>query len=207
MQRSTQLFFALAALLCFQPIMAATDAPQTVIDSDSLEMTAGEEANNFRFAGNVRAEGKGMLLTCDKLDVIARRQTKGKATIGKMNSVQSIVAQGNVRMEQAGRTAYAGRAEVLPDDGLVILSDHPRIVDAKATVEGWKIVYNSRDRTAQVLPTPADQLAPGQKKTRSRVTISEQAIPKLDYQQVLGIDKPAEEEAAPAEETKPATTK
>ncbi|HNX04773.1 MAG TPA: LptA/OstA family protein [Opitutales bacterium] len=174
---------------------AVDPSQETIIDSDSLEMTAGDDVNNFRFAGNVHAQGKGMLLTCDKLDVIARRQGKSGGTIGRMNSVQSIVAQGNVRMEQAGRVAMAGRAEVSPDEGLVILSDHPKIVDAKATVEGWKIVYNSRDKTAQVLPTPEDQLLPGQKKARSRVTIAENAIPKLDYEQVLGTDKPAADEA------------
>jgi len=185
---------ALTSLLACGTLAAQqmTTVPQTIIDSDSLELLAGEEANSFRFTGNVRAEGQGMLLTCDKLDVIARRQNKTKGTIGRMNSVKSIVAQGHVRMEQTGRVAVAGRAEVLPDEGLVVLSDNPRIIDSKATVEGWKIIYNSRDRTAQVLPTPEDQLLPGQKKTRSRVTIAEQAVPKLDYQEVLGTDKPEE---------------
>jgi lipopolysaccharide export system protein LptA len=184
---------------------APAPAEETVIDSDSLEMTAGDDVNNFRFAGNVRAVGRGMVLTCDKLDVIARRLAGSKGTIGKMNSVQSIVATGGVRMEQAGRVATAGRAEVLPDEGLVILSDNPKIIDSKATVEGWKIVYNSRDKTAQVLPTPEDQLLPGQKKARSRVTLSENVIPKLDYEQVLGAEKP--EEAAPQAPAEPPAPK
>jgi lipopolysaccharide export system protein LptA len=181
------LVLALLACATLQAAQQVTTIPQTVIDSDSLELLAGEEANSFRFTGNVRAESQGMLLTCDKLDVVARRQ--GKGTIGHMNSLKNIVAQGNVRMEQMGRVAVAGRAEVLPDDGLVILSDNPKIIDSKATVEGWKIIYNSRDRTAQVLPMPEDQLLPGKKKARSRVTISEQVVPKLDYQQVLGTDR------------------
>ncbi len=200
----------LLPVLCILPLLLASQNPsapaeETVIDSDSLEMTALDDVNNFRFAGNVRAVGKGMVLTCDHLDVIARRQAGSKGTIGRMNSVQSIVAKGNVRMEQAGRVATAGRAEVTPDEGLVILSDNPKIVDSKATVEGWKIVYNSRDKTAQVLPTPEDQLLPGQKKARSRVTLSENAIPKLDYEQVLGAEKP-EEGATPAPATPAATT-
>ena len=202
-------FFLFALLLAPLPVRAQTAAPadpsqETVIDSDALDMTAGDDVNNFRFSGNVRAVGKGMVLTCDHLNVIARRQGKSKGTIGRMNSVQSIVATGNVRMEQAGRVATAGRAEVSPDDGLVILSENPKIVDTKATIEGWKIVYNSRNKTAQVLPTPGDQLAAGQKKARTKVTISENAIPKLDYEQVLGTDnKPADEPAAtpPAPQT------
>ena len=153
-------------------------------------MTAGDDVNNFHFSGNVHAVSQGMTLTCDRLDVIARRLVKSKSTIGKMNSVQSVVAEGNVRMEQVGRVATAGRAEVMPDKGLVILSDNPKIVDAKATVEGWKIIYNSRDRTAQVLPSPDEQVLPGQERIRSRVTIAEEAVPKLDYEDVMGADKP-----------------
>ena len=165
------------------------NVPQTVIDSDSLDMVAGEDINTFHFAGNVRAEGQGMILTCDKLDVVARRQI-AKATIGHMNSVKIIVATGNVRMEQPGRVATCGKAEMTPDDGLVVMTESPKIVDTKATIEGWKIIYNSHDRTAQVLPTPQDQTQPGQKKLRSHVIIAEQAMSKLDYQQVLGVDKP-----------------
>jgi lipopolysaccharide export system protein LptA len=211
MHRHIRIPATLAALvLMTNCAFAANPAaqPQTVIDSDALDMTAGEDVNNFHFSGNVHAQGQGMLLTCDKLDVIARRLVKGKATLGKMNSVQSVTAQGNVRMEQAGRVATAGHAEVLPDKGLVILSDNPKIVDTKATVEGWRIIYNSRDRTAQVMPSPDNQLLPGQKKVRSRVTISEQAVPKLDYEQVLGSDKPGDTAPAKAQQptAKPASS-
>ena len=201
MSLSAKSIIALTLLLAthIQAAQQTTTVPQTVIDSDSLELVAGEDANSFRFTGNVHAESQGMLLTCDKLDVVANRQGKSKGTIGHMNAVKSIIAQGHVRMEQQGRVAVAGRAEVLPDDGLVVLSDNPKIIDSKATVEGWKIIYNSRDRTAQVLPTPDNQLQPGQKKARSRVTIAEQAVPKIDYQQVLGTDK---EEDKPASDDK-----
>jgi lipopolysaccharide export system protein LptA len=202
----TALFIAvLASSVAAQAAQEKTSTiPETSIDSDSLELLAGEDVNSFHFAGNVRADSQGMFMTCDKLDVVVRRMGKSKATIGRMNSVKSIVAQGHVRMEQTGRVAVAGRAEVLPDEGLVVLSDNPKIIDSKATVEGWKIIYNSRDRTAQVLPTPDDQLLPGQKKTRSHVIISEQAVPKLDYQQVMGADKPEEKSADKAPEAKTA---
>ena len=73
------------------------------------------------------------------------------------------------------------------------------------TVEGWRIIYNSRDRSAQVLPSPDNQLLPGQKKVRSHVILAEQAVPKLDYEQVLGSEKP--DEAEPAKAKTPAAAK
>jgi lipopolysaccharide export system protein LptA len=199
---------ALATILAassFAQISRAAEPPatQTVIDSDSLEMTAGDDVNNFRFSGNVHAISQGMALSCDRLDIIARRLVKSKATIGKMNSVQSVVAEGNVRIEQVGRVATSGRAEVLPDKGLVILSDNPKIVDTKATVEGWKIIYNSRDRTAQVLPSPDEQVVAGQEKIRSRVIIAEEAVPKIEYEDVLGAEKPTLDPKSTPTDSKP----
>ena len=188
------------------PLFGAEEAakPQTVIDSDTLSMQAGDDVNTFLFKGSVHAEGRSMLLICDELKIIARRKAGSDSTVGQMGSVDLVEATGNVRIEQAGRVATAGKAEVKPVDGLVILSDNPRIVDSKATVVGWKIVYNSKDKTVQVLPDPNPSPASGESAGRSRVILSEDAIPKIDYNTVLGNEeeKTAETEA-PSEEATP----
>jgi lipopolysaccharide transport protein LptA len=198
MQRRIALFIATLALAAASvPVLrAASDKPaavqqETIIDSDALDMQAGDATNTFKFSGNVHAIGQGIDLTCDRLDVIAGRSAKTKGTIGKMSSLESVIATGNVRIEQAGRIATAGKAEVKPAEGLVILSDNPVILDAKARVEGWKIIYNSKSRTVQVLPAPVTANQPGK---RSRVVLSEQAIPKIDYEKVMseGADRPAD---------------
>jgi len=194
MSRKLYSFLLLAACLATAPVARAADAPQTVIDSDKLNLVAGETTNSFVFEGNVRADGQGMLLTCERLEVLAARTASAKGTVGKMGAVESVVATGNVRIDQAGRVAEAGKAEVKPAEGLVILSDHPRIIDSRATVEGWKIIYNSKDRTVQVLPTPPELQTEGGKGGRSRVVLSEETIPKLDYEKVLGNEPPPPEE-------------
>ena len=158
------------------------DGPaQTVIDSDQLTMQGTDDYNEFTFSGRVRAEGRDMLLLADDLVVHARRARNAEGAVGEFGSIQTIVATGNVEIRQAGRVAYAGRAEVRPDEGLVVLSDSPRIVDERATVEGWQIVYNSETKTVQVLPDPAQQGRDGQ---RSRVILAESAIPQLDYEHI-----------------------
>ncbi|MFA5257388.1 MAG: LptA/OstA family protein [Opitutales bacterium] len=200
MSRKLYLILLLAACLASGPAARAADTPQTVIDSDKLDLVAGETTNSFVFEGNVNADGQGMLLTCERLEVLAARTASAKGTVGKMGAVESVVATGNVRIEQAGRVAVAGKAEVMPAEGLVILSDHPKIIDSRATVEGWKIIYNSKDRTVQVLPTPPELQTEGSKGGRSRVVLSEDAIPKLDYEKVLGNEPPP----PPPEEPDPA---
>ncbi len=172
------------ALLLAAPMLQA-QAPQTVIDSDHLDMIAAEDSNSFVFTGNVVAKGQGLLLHCDRLEVIAFRAQGSTPTLGRMEGVQSLVATGNVRIDQAGRTAYADRVDVTPADGLVVLSGKPSIVDSKASVEGWKIIYNSKTRMVNILPEPAELALPGQPAGRSRLVLAEEAIPKLDYDSVL----------------------
>ncbi len=177
---------------------AVTQAPETVIDSDSLTMQGTDDYNEFTFAGRVHAEGRELLLLADKLVVKARRQQARRApegAVGQIGAIESIVATGNVEIRQAGRVAYAGRAEVQPDAGLVILSENPRIVDEKATVKGWKIVYNSQNKTVQVLPDP-NQPQQGERQ-RSRVILSESAIPPLDYEHIQQPELPEPAEQAP----------
>ncbi len=178
----------LALIFAAPALRAQTQQGQTVICSDTLDMQAGESVNNFLFAGNVSASTQGLALFCDRLYVVALRKAGSTGTVGKMGGVDSVIAEGNVRIEQSGRIAHAGRAEVRPAEGLVILSDKPRIEDVNGTIEGWQIIYNSAERTVKIVSDPSAPPRAG----RTRVTLSENAIPKLDYEQA-----PAPEGDAP----------
>lgn len=171
-----------AFVLAIPGRLAAQTTPETVIDSDALTMEGTDDYNDFTFSGRVRAQGRDMLLLADELQVHARRSRGGDGAVGQIGAIESIVAKGNVEIRQAGRVAYAEMAEVQPEAGLVVLSGNPRIVDEKATVKGWKIVYNSQSKTVQVLPDP-NPPAEGDRQ-RSRVILSESAIPALDYDQI-----------------------
>lgn len=161
--------------------VAGTLSAQTAIESDSLEMQGGEDRNEFLFSGNVRVESEQLRMLTDRLLVLARREARPDATVGKIGAIESIIATGNVEIHQGGRVAYAGKAEVFPDTGLLVLSDSPRIVDENAVIEGWQIVLDRDNRTARVVPQPATDGQPGQ---RSRVVLDDQAIPSLDYDQL-----------------------
>src|SRR3954470_12352430 len=126
-----RLLFACAALGL--PLFAAAQSatPQnTVIESDGRgEMVSTDTETTITFRDNVRVTGTNMKLTCDYLEVVVIRTGDKSATLGKLEKFRSMIATGNVHMIQGDREAACGRAEVLPEQEKVILSEHPVIVD------------------------------------------------------------------------------
>lgn len=189
--------FLPAILLASQSLLAAPSnvGSQTIIDSVSLQMKGMEDRNYFTFTDDVRVKNQNLTMTCDSLEVISLRGGDENATVGQIGAIESIIAVGNVVIQQADRVAYAGKAEVDPNTGSVILSENPRIVDSQAVVSGWKIILNKGDKIAKVLPSPAGSLI----STRSTVTLSGDALPDMTYD---NTPPPApKEEPAPVQET------
>jgi hypothetical protein len=81
--------------------------------------------------------------------------------------VERIVAQGNVRIEQATRIATAGRAEILPGPGTVTLSEEPRVTDSAegSSAEGAELVLRRGQRTAYIEGAPPGSSMPTERPT------------------------------------------
>jgi lipopolysaccharide export system protein LptA len=171
----------LLALFASHSLYGATDVGQTMIESQSLEMKGEETENRFFFHQNVRVANKNLLLTCDELLVTSERRDGKQAVVGQVGAILSIIAEGNVVIRQGGRVAYAGKAEVDPRNGLVVLTRSPRIVDQQAEVRGWKIILNKETKVAQVLPDPNTRNG---KEGRSTVILGGESIPDLSYDQL-----------------------
>ena len=124
--------------------------PETIIEGDQLEMIATEDEAYFIFTDNIRVIGNNIILTCDRLEVISTRDEDdppGAERLSGMGRIRLIVASGNVRVVQEGREATAGRAEVLPNEGRVILTESPVIRDAQGEVSGERMVlYQGLER-------------------------------------------------------------
>lgn len=154
------------------------DTGPTVITSDHLEMQGTLKRNYFYFAGNVRVEGNNLQIYCDALTVAALREGPEGATIGEIGAIEEIVASGSVEIHQAGRSAYAGRAEVDPRAGTVTLSENPRVVDNEVEVEGYQFVLHKGERKFESIPDPN---APQDQPSRSVVRLG--AMPDLGFSQ------------------------
>ncbi len=179
-----------AALFAALPARAQhiAETQSTVIDSEQLDMRSTDTLTTFVFTKRVVVTGTNLRLTCDKLEVITTRQGDVTATIGKLGHFKSLVATGNVRLLQSDREAACGRAEVLPDDDKIILTDNPVVKDLAngATASGPRMVLFRGERRAVI---------EGGEANPSRIV-----LPAIKD---LGFDKDKKTPDAPAPEKKP----
>lgn len=126
-----------------QPVEASESEaapPATVFESEHGEMQTFEEETRFLLRGNVRVTGNNLRVFCDRLEVYAPREGI-KAGGAPAGGITRILALGNVRIEQAGREAHAGRAEVFPQEGRIVLTESPMIRDDQGMVTGERITF------------------------------------------------------------------
>jgi len=104
-------------------------------------------------------------------------------------AIQRIVAQGHVRIVQGTRTATAGQAEILPVEGIVILTQQPQVVDSSggSTGEGvQRIVLHRGERNATFEGGDATPTAPA-----SRPSMIFPDMPDLNFDKLgQGGNKP-----------------
>lgn len=162
------------------PLLGAQTDPveNTVITSEHLEMQGTEGKNYFYFTGKVDVKGTNLQILCDELTVVSLREGPAGATIGSIGAIEKIIARGSVEIHQAGRSAYAELAEVMPQEGKVILSENPRIVDDSVEVEGYQFVLHKGEKKFESIPDPN---APENEPSRSVVRLG--AMPDLGFDQ------------------------
>ena len=111
----------------------------TQIASGYFESVRNDKEMNTLFTGDVVVTATNMSLHCDRLEVISFVGGTKDELIAKENQFKSLIAIGHVRIVQGSREATCGRAEVLPGDDKIILSERPVVVDAET---GW--TYNGK---------------------------------------------------------------
>lgn len=156
----------LRTLVFFVPIVASlaiaanepspgSEATSTIITSDGpLEMHNNGVDSYSVFKDNVHLTGTNLEVTCDKLEIFVDRQGEGTATIGKMGGVRRILATGHVVILQAGRKATCGRAEVLPREEKIVLSENPEVTQGDLVTTGETITITKGDATTIVVDKP-----------------------------------------------------
>ncbi len=135
--------------------------PKTEIFSDKLTMVSGDKENHFLFTGNVEVRATNMVATCEKLEVYSGKDTSNKAPteppkpgtppIGK---IERIVAIGNVRVIQDARIATAGRAEIFPQLGKVVLMESPVVTNKDGLMTGYRITLYQGEQKVEVESDP-----------------------------------------------------
>ncbi len=130
--------------------------PPTTITSQNLDMQSTDTESYFLFTGLVVVKGNNITLSCDRLEAITTRdkndvfQDKDKTSLGQVGKFKNLLASGRVRIEQAGRVATCGRAEVLPGEDRITLTEDPMVRDGDSTVVGERIILLRGERRAIV---------------------------------------------------------
>lgn len=122
---------------------ALSSSTYTVIDGQLLEMLSDEAETRFIFSNEVRVTGNNLAVNCERLEVLSLRDEsngRGDAASTGVGRIQLILATGNVRIAQEGREANAGRAEFVPPEGRIVLTEDPVIRDAQGSVMGERIL-------------------------------------------------------------------
>lgn len=147
-----------------KPTPAGPAQPKTSITSETLEMVSGPVNNTFYFSKNVVVTGNNLKMTAEQMVVTARRAGESAAPLQNPaasldapggSTIDKIVAVGNVHIYQEARESISGRAEFYPKEGKVVLTDKPRVIDAKAIVSGWRITLYQGERKVMVEQDPA----------------------------------------------------
>ena len=176
---------------------SSTETPRTIIESDSLELVTSEAMNRFYFRGNVVVTAANMTARCEEMEVVASRtaQSDPDATIGEIGAIDRIFAIGSVVIEQAGRVAEAGRAEIYPREGKVILTESPKVTDERGVVATGPRMILEQGKRARI-----EGLEDQPNLERPRVVLPTASIPDLNVD-----DAEIDGESAPSETEETAT--
>jgi len=147
---------------------------QTIVRSRLLRMIEEPDRTLFRFTEEVAIAGTNLDATCERLDVIAKERPVASAAKDATErlEVERIEAHDSVVIKQAGRTATASRAFIMPKEGKVVLEDNAVVHDARGRVSGYRMILLQGQRKAIV----EGGGGPGQE--RARITLP--ALPGSD---------------------------
>lgn len=141
----------------------ASAASETIVKSRIVEMTEHQNKRLFRFIDSVDVNATNLELTCRQMDVSASAPD-GSVDPQSDLQVERIVARDEVLIVQTDRTATCDTADILPDEGKVILTGNATVDDAKGKVMGHRITLNQGERRSIVD-------GKGSKDGRARITI------------------------------------
>ena len=152
----------------------------TEIFGDNLVMVNERQSLSINFRVNqgnkhdcheqleVFAEKETSVGTSEKSVIDNTSPSKEKNNQAPIGKIEKIFASGKVRLVQKDRIATAGKAEIYPQEGKVILLDSPVVTDPQGSLAGYRITLLQGEQKVLV------EKGPGQ---RPKITLPE--IPDL----------------------------
>jgi lipopolysaccharide export system protein LptA len=161
MRRALVLFLTLSV---FSPALSLgaetrrTTVPTTI---QAERMRYDSDGQKVVFDGNVHVKRPDFDLWAAQLTVFLDRTKSGSKSanatggMGGMGmdagSVNRIVAEKNVRIQQDHKVGTCGKATYTVSDGKVVMEQQPLLVDGSNTIEGRIINFYTRDSRSEVI--------------------------------------------------------
>ena len=109
---------------------APTTPPQpTTLTCDHMDMWSEGEDTKAICTGKVTVTGTNLKIVCDRLELTATRISEKSGAVPALDKFRYLLATGNVSITQGTRVATCGRAEVLPHEEKIVLTEDPVVTD------------------------------------------------------------------------------
>jgi lipopolysaccharide export system protein LptA len=123
--------FLCAVAFCAAPLLRAALEPEsTTLTCDHMDMWSEGEETRAICTGHVTLTGTDLRIVADRIELTATRLGDDKASaVPTLEKFRYLLATGHVSITQGTRTATCGRAEVLPREEKVVLTENPVVID------------------------------------------------------------------------------
>ena len=137
---------------CVSALGAAPAPQKTTLDCEHAEMWSTGNVTRGVCTGSVTLVGTNLRIVCDRLEFTALGIGDKASTLPTLDKFQYLLATGHVVILQADREATCGRAEVLPHEDKVVLTENPVLIDHGTdwTSAGEKITLLRGERRVSV---------------------------------------------------------
>jgi lipopolysaccharide export system protein LptA len=147
-------FFIIFSLLSFafageNPL--SNDAPKEKIHVTADSLSSDSDAKSAEFIGNVKATQGDFVIKSDRLKIYYKESAESKAAAGTAESIEKIVANGNVEIKSEEGTGLTQQAEYDTKTMIVVLTgENSRVFDQKNSVTGSRITIYRNDGRVKV---------------------------------------------------------
>jgi len=118
-------------------------AAETIVLAERITMRELEKDNEFRFETKVEVMSGPLQMTSDRMTILSRRDGAEEGSAGDdsldVGEVHEILAEGEVRIEQDGQFATAGKVVFHPLEQSARLLGSPRVTNGGAVLTGERI--------------------------------------------------------------------
>lgn len=115
--------------VCTIALGADLAAQKTTLDCEHAEMWSTGNETRGVCTGSVTLIGTNLKIVCDRLEFTALGIGDKSSTLPTLDKFKYLLATGHVVIIQADREATCGRAEVLPHEDKVVLTENPVLID------------------------------------------------------------------------------